>query len=85
MVTVEGADLEFARLPYSRVTVSFNPGLWPAVVGVSGLAIGLLGAVIWPPRRFWLRERRGIVERVGRLPVGPIWQGEAETEAEAED
>ncbi len=81
-VAVEGADLEFSRLPYSRVTASFNPGLWPAVVGVSGLAMGLLAAMIWPPRRFWLRERRGIVERVGRLPVGPIWQGEAETEAE---
>ena len=65
---VEGVTLEFASVPYARITATFNPGLWPSGIGIVLLLVGLLGSVAWPARRFWLREEAERVQAAGGLP-----------------
>jgi len=60
--------LEFASVPYARITATFNPGLWPSGIGIVLLLVGLLGSVAWPARRFWLREEAERVQAAGGLP-----------------
>jgi hypothetical protein len=68
-LTVEEATLKLASLPYARLTVSFNPGFWPTGAGLALSAAGILGSLIWPQRRFWLREEsERDVAGVGDLP-----------------
>jgi len=55
-LAVEEVTLKLASLPYARLTVSFNPGFWPTVAGLALSAAGILGSLVWPQRRFWLRE-----------------------------
>jgi len=65
---VEGVTLNFASTPYTRLAATFNPGRWPTGVGLLLLVIGLLGSIVWPVRRFWLRKGAGQVEIAGDLP-----------------
>lgn len=65
---VEGVTLELVASSYAQLTATFNPGLWPSGVGVLLLAVGLLGSIIWPARRFWLREEAGQVQVAGDAP-----------------
>lgn len=67
-LVLEDVTLELAPAPYVRLTATFNPGRWPMAVGLLVLAVGLLGSIIWPARRFWLRERDEVVEGTGDLP-----------------
>jgi hypothetical protein len=67
-VSVEGVTLELTPEPYARIVVSRNPGRWPAAVGLVLLMAGLVGNLLWPARRFWLREREDLVEAAGSLP-----------------
>jgi cytochrome c biogenesis protein ResB len=66
-LTVDNVTLEIASVPYARLTATFNPGLWPTGVGLVLLIAGLLGSVVWPARRLWLREGSGQVEGTGDL------------------
>ncbi len=59
--------LELVRVPYARVTATFNPGLWPASLGLVLLIVGVLGNIAWPARRLWLREGADRVEGAGDL------------------
>jgi hypothetical protein len=68
-LTVGDVTLELASVPYARITGTFNPGLWPSSAGIVLLIAGLLGNIARPVRRFWLRERKGIVETTGDLPT----------------
>ena len=68
-LTVGDVTLELASVPYARITGTFNPGLWPSSAGIVLLIAGLLGSIARPVRRFWLRERKGIVETTGDLPT----------------
>ncbi|MEA3339560.1 MAG: cytochrome c biogenesis protein ResB [Chloroflexota bacterium] len=67
-LTVDDVTLEFTPAPYTRLAATFNPGLWPTVVGLVLLVMGLLGSVMWPARRFWLRQAAGRAEAAGDLP-----------------
>lgn len=55
-------------MPYARLTVTFNPSLWPTGAGIVLLMAGVLGSVAWPMRRFWLREEKGEITGAGDLP-----------------
>lgn len=67
-LAVDDVTLKLAAAPYARLTATFNPGLWPTGVGLVLLVVGLLGSVMWPARRFWLRQAAGRVEGAGDLP-----------------
>jgi len=67
-LTVGDVTLKLVSAPYARLTATFNPGLWPTGAGLVLLAAGLLGSMIWPVRRFWLREGTDGVEGSGDLP-----------------
>jgi hypothetical protein len=67
-LSVEGVTVELTPAPYARIVVSRNPGRWPAGIGLVLLMGGLMGNLVWPARRFWLREREELVEAAGPLP-----------------
>ena len=67
-LTVDEVTLRLVRLPYVRLTATFDPGVWPSGVGLVLLVAGVLGSTAWPARRFWLRETAGRVEGAGHLP-----------------
>ena len=67
-LTVDDVTLELDSVPYARLTVTFNPGLWPTGVGIVLLVAGLLASVAWPVRRFWLREETEEITGAGDLP-----------------
>jgi hypothetical protein len=57
-VTVGNVTLDLTRIPYAQVTATFNPGLWPSVVGIAFLAVGLLGGTVLAAYRLWPREKK---------------------------
>ena len=67
---VENVSLKLTSAPYARLTITSNPGRWPAILGLLALIIGLVGKNIWPKRRFWLRqgEDEEVIEGTGMLP-----------------
>lgn len=67
---VENVSLQLTSAPYARLTITSNPGRWPAILGLLSLIFGLVGKTIWPKRRFWLRqgEDEEIIEGTGMLP-----------------
>ncbi|RLC81034.1 MAG: hypothetical protein DRJ03_12990 [Chloroflexi bacterium] len=65
---VDDVTLESIAAPYAQLTATFNPGLWPTATGLVFLMVGLLGSVVWPARRFWLREEAGGARGAGNLP-----------------
>jgi hypothetical protein len=67
LLSIDDVTLELGRVSYARLAAVFNPGLWPASVGLVLLVIGLLGSVAWPVHRLWLREGTGQVETTGDL------------------
>jgi len=68
-LTVDEVTLRLTRAPYTRLTATFNPGLWLTAAGLVLLIAGLLGSVAWPVRCFWLREEAGGIEGAGDLPL----------------
>ncbi len=50
-LAIGGVRLRFASAPYAQVTATFNPGLWPAGIGIALSIVGLGGSIIWPARR----------------------------------
>jgi hypothetical protein len=56
-VTVDNVTLHLTRIPYAKVTATFNPGSWPTGAGIVLLAVGLLGDVALVARRFRQREK----------------------------
>jgi hypothetical protein len=64
----EELTLDLTDAPYVRLTATFNPGRWPSVAGLVFLVVGLLGAIVWPARRFWLREEGEGLVGTGDLP-----------------
>jgi len=66
-LTVDDVTLRLSSVPYARLTVAFNPGLWPTGLGLVILGAGMLGTAAWPARRFWLREGVEHVEGSGDL------------------
>jgi cytochrome c biogenesis protein ResB len=66
-LTVDDVTLRLSSVPYARLTVTFNPGLWPTGLGLVILGAGMLGSAAWPARRFWLREGVEHVEGSGDL------------------
>jgi hypothetical protein len=87
-LSVEGVRLKLTPAPYARIAASRNPGRWPAGGGLVLLMAGLLGNLIWPAGRFWLREREDLVEAAGSLPpslvaVEPVAMEEEVMEEEA--
>ncbi len=68
-LAIENVTLQLVRMPYARVSATFNPGRWPAGIGLLMIIAGLIGHAIWPPRRFWLREQDDtLIEGSGSLP-----------------
>lgn len=65
---VRDVILTFVPAPYARVTATYNPGRWPAVLGIVILVVGIGGSLICPGRRFWLREREETIEGAGSIP-----------------
>lgn len=68
-MVVGDVTLMLASAPYARLTATFNPGLWPTGAGLLLLAGGLVGSVVWPGRRFWLRNGMQTAEGIGDLPT----------------
>ena len=66
-LTVGDVILTLTVVPHARLTATFNPGLWPTVVGLVLLGAGMLGSVAWPARRLWLREESERIEGTGDL------------------
>jgi len=68
-LTLDDVTLELVSVPYARLTVTFNPGLWPTGIGLALLVAGIVGSVARPVRRFWLREETtDEVSGTGDLP-----------------
>lgn len=67
-LAMEGVTLELAAAPYVQVTVSRNPGRWPAGFGLVLLMGGVAANLMRPGCRFWLRERDELVEVAGPVP-----------------
>jgi len=67
-LSVAGVRLELTPAPYAQIAASRNPGRWPTGGGLVLLMGGLLGNLVWPARRFWLREQEDGVEAAGSLP-----------------
>jgi cytochrome c biogenesis protein ResB len=68
-LSVDDVALEFTPVPYARLTVISNPGIWPTSAGLVVLTAGLLGTISWPARRLWLRKEAERVEAAGDLPA----------------
>ena len=66
-LAVGDVSLKLISASYVQLTVSFSPGLWPTAAGVLLLVVGLMGGIVWPVRRFWLRNEAGAVEGTGDL------------------
>ena len=66
-LAVGDVTLELTSVPYARLTVTRNPGLWPTGLGLVLLGTGMLGSAAWPSRQFWLREEADHVECCGDL------------------
>jgi len=66
--TVEDVSLTFLSAPYARVVATHNPGRMPAGLGLTMLMIGIVGKLVWPEQRFWLREEETSIEAVGSVP-----------------
>jgi hypothetical protein len=75
-LVVESVTMEFTSAPYALVTVTHNPGRWPAGLSLMLLMAGVVGTVIWPAHRFWLREEKASV--LGAGPV-PTWLSEGDS------
>jgi hypothetical protein len=56
-VVIDSVTLDLVSIPYAKVTATFNPGLWPSVVGIVLLAVGLLGGAVLAARRLWPQEK----------------------------
>jgi hypothetical protein len=65
---VAGVTLAFDPAPYARLIATHNPGRPLAGLGLVMLVTGLLGSLIWPERRFWLREQEASIEAAGSFP-----------------
>jgi hypothetical protein len=50
-LSIDNVTLELVSVSYARLTVVFNPGLWPTGVGLALLVTGLLGSIVWPAHR----------------------------------
>jgi hypothetical protein len=74
---VGGVTFTFVSVPYARVMVTHNPGRLPSGVGLVLLVIGIVGELLWPERRFWLREDGATMEAAG--PLLPWLQHEERT------
>ena len=66
-LSVDDVTLELAIVTYARLTVIFNPGLWPTSIGLVILTAGLLGSIAWPIRKLWLREKADQIQATGDL------------------
>jgi len=73
---VADVALTFTAAPYARATAVHNPGRLPSAAGLAILAIGLIGSLVWPERRFWVRESGDLVEGAGPLPTWMYLEGE---------
>ncbi len=67
-LSVNNITLALASVPHARLTVIFNPGLWPTSIGLIILTVGLLGNIAWPMRKLWLQETEGNIQAAGDLP-----------------
>ncbi len=73
---VASVNLIFASAPFARATAVCNPGRWPAALGLLLLILGLIGSLLWPERRFWVRETESAAEGMGALPSWMVTEGE---------
>lgn len=75
-LSVDDVTLEFASLPYARVTATFNPGLGPSAAGAAFLIVGVLGSIMRPGRRFWVRGSGDEIEVAGDVPRTLVSEGD---------
>ena len=68
VLEIDGVQLELDPVPYVSLSVVHNPGRWLLFFGVALCTIGMMGRVVFPQQRFWLREGDGGVEAAGELP-----------------
>lgn len=50
-LAIDDVRLRFASAPYAQVTATFNPGLWPAGIGIVLSLVGLGGCIVRPKTR----------------------------------
>ncbi|MDY7080353.1 MAG: cytochrome c biogenesis protein ResB [Chloroflexota bacterium] len=67
-LVVGDVTVKLTSVSHARLIVVSNPGLWPTGIGLVLLIVGLLGSIVWPMRRLWLREEAERVEITGDLP-----------------
>jgi hypothetical protein len=63
----EGVEIEVRRERYLLLSAVHDPGYGIKFVGLLVTALALIGRILWPPRRLWIREA-GEVEGRGNLP-----------------
>jgi len=67
---VEGPlHIRLARSPYLIVTAVRDPGYWLKMVGLAIAGPALLGLVLWPARRLWVRQDGPHLVVAGRFPA----------------
>ncbi len=71
IVHIHAITLTLAPETYANLTVTYDPGIWPAVTGWLLSIGGLMGTQIWPSRRTWLRAQDEQTHIIGDvLPPG---------------
>lgn len=66
---LEGTTVAFEPAPYARVAAARNPGRFVAWGGSILVALGVVGSLMIPERRFWLRENGEATEAYGSVPT----------------
>lgn len=69
VLDVADVTLTLVPAPYARLTVTHNPGRWPAAVGLIGIVVGLLGSLMCCNQCFWVREEGDTLEVAGPAPA----------------
>lgn len=68
VVAADGVEIEVDRAGYLVLTAIHDPGYWIKIVGLLVTAVGLVGRVLWPPRRLWVRQDEDRLEAQGTPP-----------------
>jgi hypothetical protein len=76
-LAVDDVTLTLTHSPYARLTAVFNPGLWPTGLGLAVLVVGLLGGIVWPVRRLWVREENEQIMTLGDALPSLAGKGDA--------
>ncbi|MGD1992607.1 MAG: cytochrome c biogenesis protein ResB [Anaerolineae bacterium] len=68
LLAADGVEIKVHREPYLVLTAAHDPGYGVKILGLLTTAVALMGRILWPPRRLWIRESTDGLEVQGRTP-----------------